>query len=161
MKVEREKLKRLRKVHGIYPSISMLNLLQMPLHMTFISLINRLSYNYDISPAMLTEGLFWFRDLSSPDPYCILPVLGGLVNCLNMLNTTVSNSSTIIRKMRRYILIMPALSIPIQMTFPSAFNMYWLASSSVQFTILTGFRTDSFRQFMGVPDFLPGSKLER
>ena len=63
------------------------NLLQLPLHMTYISLINKLSYNYDISPAMLTEGMLWFRDLSSPDPYCILPIMGGAINVLNMLNT--------------------------------------------------------------------------
>ena len=129
--------------------------------MTYISLINKLSYNYNISPAMLTEGLFWFRDLSTPDAYCILPLLGGLVNILNLLNTTVTNSSTVMRKMRKYIFIMPIISIPVQMTFPSAFNLYWICSSSVQLAILTAFRQDRFRVFMGVPDFLPGSKLER
>ena len=91
----------------------MLNLFQMPLHMTWISLVNRLSYNYDISPAMLTEGLFWFRDLSVPDPYCVLPVLGGVINILNMLNTSVNNSSTIMRRMRKYLFVMPLLSIPV------------------------------------------------
>jgi len=151
----------MRKLYGIYPSISMLNLFQMPLHMTYISLVNKLSYNYNMSPAMLTEGLFWFRDLSSPDPYCILPVLGGLINVLNMLNTTVTSGSTVMRKMRKYILIMPLISIPVQMTFPSAFNIYWISSSLVQLSILTAFRKDEFRHFMGVPDFLPGSKLER
>ena len=144
-------MKRMRKMHGIYPSISALNLLQMPLHMTFISLINKLSYSYDISPAMLTEGFLWFKDLSSPDPYCILPLLGGLINMLNMLNTTTTNSSTAMRKMRRYIVLMPMISIPIQMTFPCAFNLYWMASSSVQLAILLAFRQDTFREFMGVP----------
>ena len=47
------------------------------------------------------------------------------------------------------------------MTFPSAFNIYWISSSSVQLAILTAFRQDNFRHWMGVPDFLPGSKLER
>ena len=47
------------------------------------------------------------------------------------------------------------------MTFPVAFNLYWIASSSVQLGILTAFRRDNFRRFMGVPDFLPGSKLEK
>lgn len=65
----------------------MANLGQIPLHMVYISLINKLSYNYNISPEMLTEGFFWFKDLSSPDPIGILPILGGAVNALNMLNT--------------------------------------------------------------------------
>ena len=160
-KVERAKLKRLRKLHGIYPSISMFNLLQLPLHMTYISLINKLSYSYDITPAMLTEGFLWFRDLSSPDPFSILPIMGGVLNVLNMLNSTVSNTSPTMRKFRRYIIVLPLISIPIQMTFPVAFNLYWIASSSVQLAILLAFRQDRFRHFMGVPDYLPGSKLER
>ena len=141
--------------------ISLLNLLQLPLHMTYMSLINKLSYNYDISPAMLTEGFLWFRDLSSPDPFSILPIAGGVLNLLNMLNTTTTNSNTVMRKMRRYIMIMPLISIPIQMTFPAAFNLYWMASSSVQLAILLAFRQDSFRRFLGVPDYLPGTKLEK
>jgi len=120
--------------------ISLFNLLQLPLHMTYMSLINKLSYNYDISPAMLTEGFLWFRDLSSPDPFSILPIVGGVLNLLNMLNTTTTNSNSVMRKMRRYIMIMPLISIPIQMTFPAAFNLYWMASSSVQLAILLAFR---------------------
>ena len=118
VRAEKAKLKRLRKLSGIYPSISMLNLFQLPLHMVYISLINKLSYNYNISPQMLTEGFFWFQDLSSPDPLCILPVLGGLINVLNMLNTNQMNSSTAMRKMRKYIIILPILTVPIWMTFP-------------------------------------------
>ena len=159
--MERDKLKRVRKLHGIYPSISMLNLAQLPMHMTFMSLINRLSYNYEAAPAMTTEGFFWFIDLSSPDPFFILPCIGGLLNALNILNTTVSHTNTTMRKMRRYMIIMPLISIPVQMTFPAAFNLYWITSSSVQLCILLAFRTDFFRKFMGVPDYLPGTKLEK
>jgi hypothetical protein len=42
-----------------------------------------------------------------------------------------------------------------------AFNLYWITSSSVQLCILLAFRTDAFRHFMGVPEYLPGSKLEK
>ena len=159
--MEKAKLKRLRKINGIYPSISMMNLFQLPLHITFISLINKLSYNYNISPEMLTEGFLWFKDLSSPDPLGVLPVVGGCVNILNMLNTTTTNSSTVLRKMRKYIVILPIMTIPVWMTFPVAFNLYWITSSSVQLCILLAFRTDRFRKFMGVPDYLPGTKLEK
>ena len=139
----------------------MLNLTQLPLHMTYMSLINRLAYNYDLSPAMVSEGFFWFTDLSSPDPFCMLPVVGGVLNMLNIMNTTVSGTNSTMRKMRKYLLLMPLISIPVQMTFPVAFNLYWIASSGVQLGILCAFRTDNFRRFMGVPDYLPGSKLEK
>ena len=96
----------------------MLNILQMPLHMVYISLINKLAYNYNMSPAMLTEGFAWFTDLSAPDPLGILPIVGGTVNILNMLNTQTTNSSTVMRKMRKYMVFVPLLTIPVWMTFP-------------------------------------------
>ena len=129
--------------------------------MTYMSLINRIAYSYDIPPQMLNEGLLWFPDLSAPDPTGILPIAGGVVTMLNMLNSTTTGGSATMRKMRKYIIILPVLSIPIQMTFPAAFNVYWLASSLVQLVIVTGFRMDSFRAYLGVPKALPGTKLDR
>lgn len=67
--IDKQKLKQLRAKHGIYPMLSFLNVLQFPIHIVFISMINRLSYNYDIKPAIMTDGFLWFTDLSSPDPW--------------------------------------------------------------------------------------------
>ena len=50
-------------------------------------MINRLSYDYEICPAILTDGMFWFKDLSAPDPYGVLPILGGLFSMLNILSS--------------------------------------------------------------------------
>ena len=58
-----------------------------------MSLVQRLSFNYDINPAILNEGFWWFKDLSSPDPTGILPVMGGLVSMLNMMSSATSNTS--------------------------------------------------------------------
>ena len=98
--------------------ISMLNLGQLPLHLVYISLINKLSFNYMINPAILTEGMWWFTDLSAPDPIGLLPVLGGLVNMMNMQFSTTTNTSTVMRKMRRLIWILPVFMVPVWMTFP-------------------------------------------
>ena len=159
--MEREKLKYMRKQHGIYPLISMLNMFQLPVHLVYISMINRLAFNYDIQPGMLTEGFFWFKDLSSPDPTGILPLLGGIVSLLNILTTSTMNTSSMMRKFRRYIYIFPFISVPIWMTFPSAFNLYWLTTSTVQLLSVNAFRSARFRNFCGIPEYLPGSKLER
>lgn len=56
---------------------------------------------------------------------------------------------------------MPLVSIPIWMTFPAAFNIYWLCTSGCQVLMLNAFRSDRFRKYLGIPDYLPGSKLER
>mmetsp|Transcript_47787 Transcript_47787/g.35036 ORF Transcript_47787/g.35036 Transcript_47787/m.35036 type:complete len:158 (+) Transcript_47787:274-747(+) len=151
----------MRRSHGIYPIISSLNILQAPVHLVFISMINRLSYNYDINPAILTDGFLWFKDLSAPDPYGILPIIGGLINFFNVLSTSTTTVTPTMRRIRRFIYVLPFVSIPIWMTFPCAFNLYWISSSLIQLIILNLFRSLRFREFVGIPEYLPGSKLER
>ena len=108
----------MRKSNGIYPLFSLFNMLQLPVHMVYISMINRLAYNYEINPAILNEGMLWFTDMSSPDPTGILPVLGGLVSLLNILTSTAASNSGFMRKIRRYVYVLPLISIPVWMTFP-------------------------------------------
>lgn len=133
----------------------------MPVHLVYISMINRVSFNYDLNPAILTDGFLWFKDLSAPDPYCILPLIGGLISLLNILSTANVSSNPTFRKFKKYVYILPCISVPIWMTFPAAFNLYWIASSMVQLIILNLFRNLKFRKFMGIPEYLPGTKLER
>ena len=124
-------MKNIRKEHGIYSMLSLLNLFQIPVHMVWVSLINRMAFNYDKNPELLTQGLLWFKDLSQPDPFCILPVIGAGVTLMTMMSNTNAAMNATMRKMRRYMFILPLLSIPIWMTFPSAFNLYWVCSSLV------------------------------
>lgn len=141
----------MRRTHGIYPMISLLNIVQLPLHMVNIALINRLSYNFNINPAILTDGIFWFKDLSAPDPTGILPVIGGICSFLNVVNSSTSASTNSqFRKFSKFFKILPLISIPIWMTFPSAFNVYWIITSGVQLCITSSFRFTSFRRFMGI-----------
>jgi len=60
------------------------------MHFIYISLINRLAYNVDINPAIMTDGILWFKDLSSPDPIGILPFLGGFLSLLNIMSASAS-----------------------------------------------------------------------
>ena len=99
--------------------ISMLNLFQLPVHLVYISMINRLSFNYEINPLILSDGFWWFKDLSSPDPTGILPLIGGMISLLNILTTSTTNSSTVMRKMRKYVYFLPLISVPVWMTFPA------------------------------------------
>ena len=47
-----------------------------------------MSYNAYDYPGMLTDGILWFKDLSSPDPYGILPIVGGIMNLVNMMTSS-------------------------------------------------------------------------
>lgn len=97
--------------------------------MVYISMINRISYDYQINPAILTDGFLWFKDLSSPDPTGILPIVGGVFSMLNVMSTNTAGANPKIRKFSKLFRVLPLISIPIWMTFPAAFNIYWIVFS--------------------------------
>lgn len=123
-------MKTLRRIHGIYPMLGLFNLFTIPIHMVYISMINRLAYNVEINPGILTDGILWFKDLSSPDPTGILPIIGGAVSYLNIITSAGRGTqSKMLRNISKFMKIMPLVSIPIWMTFPAAFNIYWIIFS--------------------------------
>jgi len=67
--------------------------------------------------------------LSSPDPTGILPVLGGALTMLNMMSNASMGGNSNFRKFAKYMRVMPLISIPIWMTFPAAFNVYWMITA--------------------------------
>ena len=73
--------------------------------------------------------MLWFTDLSSPDPTGILPVVGGVLSFLNVMSTSTAGSNANFRKFAKFFRLLPVVSIPIWMTFPVAFNLYWLVTS--------------------------------
>ena len=77
------------------------------------------------------------------------------------MSTNTAGGNAQFRKFSKFLKVMPLVSIPIWMTFPAAFNIYWLVTSSMQLLTLNAFRSHRFRKFMGLKDYLPGSKLER
>ena len=78
-------------------------------------MINRLSYNYNINPAIMTDGMLWFKDLSSPDPTGILPVVGGIISLMNMMSTASAGGNSNFRKFAKVLRVFPLISIPIFM----------------------------------------------
>ena len=86
------------------------------------------------------DGMLWFKDLSSPDPTGVLPILGGLFSMLNVMSTSTAGGNPKMRKFAKFLRVLPLISIPIWMTFPAAFNVYWLVFSGSQLLILNAFR---------------------
>jgi membrane protein insertase Oxa1/YidC/SpoIIIJ len=46
---------------------------------------------------------------------------------------------------------MPFISIPIWMTFPAAFNIYWIVNSGFQLALVNAIRSERFRKYLGIP----------
>lgn len=65
------------------------------------------------------------------------------------------------KKFAKFFKLLPLISIPIWMTFPAAFNVYWIVTTSCNVVVSNILRITKVRKAAGIPDFLPGSKLER
>lgn len=97
-----------------------------------MSIVTRMAYNAHDYPGMLTDGILWFKDLSSPDPYGILPIICGLMSFINIVTSANMGSNPMFRKFMKGFRLLPLISIPIYMTFPVAFNIYWIIFACVQ-----------------------------
>jgi hypothetical protein len=64
-------------------------------------------------------------------------------------------------KMRRYLFIIPFFSLPVMCTFETGTILYFCVSSFLNFLINYALLSERSKKFLGVVEFLPGSKLER
>lgn len=72
------------KKRGINNVIPMLNLLQIPLLLTWFFSLRYMSNLPEMYHQMLTEGYLWFADLSTYDPYFVLPVVAACTTSISI-----------------------------------------------------------------------------
>lgn len=72
------------KKKGINTLIPMVNLLQIPILFTWFFSLRYLSNLPEVYPQILTEGYAWFTDLSTYDPYFVLPILAACGTSLSI-----------------------------------------------------------------------------
>ncbi len=101
-------------------------LIQFPI---FLALFNALRTSWALHGAKF--GL-WITDLSSKDPYYILPVLMGGVMFLQQRNSMPAGSDPAQAAMFKY---MPLIFTLLFMNFPSGLVLYWLTNSLITFGI--------------------------
>jgi membrane protein insertase Oxa1/YidC/SpoIIIJ len=72
------------KKKGINNTLPMLNFFQIPILITWFLSLRYMSNLPEIYPQMLTDGYFWFEDLSTYDPYFLLPVLAACTTSISI-----------------------------------------------------------------------------
>ena len=113
--------------HHINPLMGCLPLLiQLPI---FLALFNALRTSWSLHGA---KFIWWITDLSSKDPYYILPILMGGVMFLQQRNSMPAGADPAQAAMFKY---MPLIFTLLFMNFPSGFVLYWLTNSLITFGI--------------------------
>ncbi|MCQ2411133.1 MAG: membrane protein insertase YidC, partial [Elusimicrobiaceae bacterium] len=103
-------------------------LIQLPI---FLALFNALRTSWALHGA---KFVFWITDLSSKDPYYILPILMGGVMFLQQRNSMPAGADPAQTAIFKY---MPLIFTLLFMNFPSGLVLYWLTNSLLTFGIQT------------------------
>jgi len=126
--LNRETLALYQKYH-VNPLAGCLPLLiQLPI---FLALFNALRTSWSLHGAKFA---FWITDLSSKDPYYILPILMGAVMFFQQRGNIPVGTDPAQAAMFKY---MPLIFTLLFMNFPSGLVLYWLTNSLITFGIQT------------------------
>ncbi len=115
--------------NGVNPLAGCLPMLiQLPI---FLALFNALRTSWSLHGAGF---MLWITDLSSRDPYYILPILMGAVMFFQQRSTMPAGMDPAQAAMFKY---MPLIFTLLFMNFPSGLVLYWLTNSLITFGIQT------------------------
>ena len=98
-------------------------LLQLPFFIAFFNVINNYVY-------VNATPFLWIQDITSPDPYYIMPLLAAATTYLQMKFTTSSGDST----QKNMAMMMPLMIGFMSLRFAAGLTIYWVSNNV--FTIL-------------------------
>lgn len=126
------------------------------------TVIYKFIFNLEDYPQVITGGMLWFKDLTISDPYFILPLLNSLFLYYNVVASPNFNSNEHMVRMRKYIFIMPLISLPTMSVFPSGLMLYFLVQSFTQSLLIFFFNSYLGKKMLKIPDFyLNNTKLKK
>ncbi|MFP4687017.1 MAG: membrane protein insertase YidC [bacterium] len=99
-------------------------LLQLPI---FIALYRMLQYSIELRGA---HFMFWITDLSSRDPYYILPILMGLLMFFQQKQSLSGGGAGAMGQQKTMAYVMPVMFVFIFMNFPVGLVLYWMTNSA-------------------------------
>jgi YidC/Oxa1 family membrane protein insertase len=154
--------KELKFKYKINNSYSIFTMAQVPFIIYFFWTLQDMTYNVDIYPAMTTDGFLWFKDLSEADPYFALPVMFAC-STFWAIHKSPNSAQSIgpMSKYLKYLKYFVFLGIPVTSTFPAAIVLNWTMMSVFQMTINSLVYSRIGRKILKIPQYLPGSILEK
>ncbi|KAL6073995.1 Mitochondrial inner membrane protein OXA1-like [Balamuthia mandrillaris] len=132
---------------------------QLPVFLLFFVTLRRMS---EEMPSFANGGVLWFTDLTTPDPYLILPTLMSLALWATMeLGQTPSTASTgknvhFVKYLARAFSL---FLLPFSSFFPAALNVYWATNNLLSLTQALALKRPSVRKKVGLPP-LPNQAAE-
>uniref|UniRef100_A0A8C6VIF5 Membrane insertase YidC/Oxa/ALB C-terminal domain-containing protein n=1 Tax=Naja naja TaxID=35670 RepID=A0A8C6VIF5_NAJNA len=141
-----------QKTHNINPLRGLITpFVQAPIFISFFFALRKMAECP--VPSMQTGGLWWFMDLTTPDPYYILPVMASvtmwIVTEIGMQAGPPNPNLDLMKKVFR---VMPVVFLPFIISFPTAIFTYWLTSNLFSIMQILLFRLPAARAFFHIPE---------
>ncbi|XP_078391429.1 mitochondrial inner membrane protein OXA1L isoform X2 [Cetorhinus maximus] len=141
-----------QKKHDVNPLRGFLvPLIQAPIFISFFVALRQMAYLP--VPSLQTGGLWWFTDLTAPDPFYLLPLvvtstMWGIIE----LGAESGVDNPNLRTMKVVFRIMPLVILPFTMSFPTAVFTYWLTSNLYSLVQVGFLRIPAVRRKLKIPD---------
>lgn len=142
------KRRKLMQDSGVKTLYLMMPMLSIPFFIGIFSGLNRMCSAKVFG--MMDQGLFWFPDLTSPDPYLGLQVITALVYAATIKMGGETGASPMSPGMKKIFQYMPFIAVPMTMGVPAATCLYFATNSvlSVGQTLLL--RSATTRKLLGL-----------
>lgn len=112
--------------------------------------------------SMKTGGTLWFTDLTSMDPYFLLPVITCTSLIIHMkVGGDGQSLDSLPKGMQNFFYTLPILSIPVMCYFPTALNLYWLTSNIFTITSSRILSIESVRKALDIPKIDPEAQKQQ
>ncbi|KAF3315110.1 Mitochondrial inner membrane protein oxa1 [Orbilia oligospora] len=139
----------LYKRAGVSPFKSLSNLVQIPFQFGSFMILRQMAYLP--VPGLEHSGILWFQDLTSADPFFLLPALSSGFLYLSMKFGAADMPSQQVGNMMKYIRIgLPLFSLGITCTMPSLLTLYFLTASFLGFIQALIIRSEKTRAWLGI-----------
>jgi len=105
--------------------------------------------------SMTTGGTAWFTDLVATDPTFLLPLTAaGTIALMMYLGADGINLDTMPPIMKKVLILMPIVSIPIMISFPAALGLYWVTNNAISLVQSRVMRREEVRNILGIPTII-------
>ncbi|KAK6347074.1 Mitochondrial inner membrane protein oxa1 [Orbilia brochopaga] len=137
------------KKAGASPLLPIAGFFQIPFQIGSFFILRQMAYLP--VPGLDTAGILWFTDLTSADPYFILPVVSSGLLFASLRFTVADALSPQSVKIMQYIsYILPGISLAVTCTMPSILTLYFSATSLLAFLQNAAFRNAKIRAYLGI-----------
>jgi YidC/Oxa1 family membrane protein insertase len=149
-----KKLKKFQKENGINPSAQFVPMVSSGVVMATMFFALRGMSSCPVE-SMKVGGMGWFLDLTTRDPYFILPILTASTLALNMkLGMDATDSSQTPEQLKKFMKYgIPAVTLIGTCTFPSSLCLYWFISNIISVTQGALLRIPAVKNATGVGEF--------